>query len=341
MHDISDLVVAIAVGLFVLGSLAWILPRRWYGKAGASELVLRRVEAVSEWRRTLLQYAGAIGVAATLTFTVREYGAIQDRAVTDRLAKAIDHLSTKAPAGSPDSTGVPISVSRLGGIIELAQIARADPGQSCDTMDILEAYIRSEARTSEKSSDYYSQDLAQRRPDIQMAMIEVARLNSRGLLCGPNKEKRRPFLTNIDVVGGGFGGLDFSGAVFDGSWVDAHFVGANLSYSTFSGSYLARANLRNANLEGVVIYFPPGGLTDVDLRGANLRYSKLTGKDLFSGIRFDDHTNLNQAEIYVSDEEGAIGIRGISEGLLSGAYCFRYTGDPVECKVLKERHSDP
>ena len=264
----------------------------------------------NEARKTLTQIILGVFGLLVLFFTWRRVKA-GDKAVlvaeqghiTDRYTKAIEQLGKM-------ENGVPNIEVRLGGIYSLERIARDSPRDEPTIIEVLSAYVRRNAATSES---------ARPRTDIQAILAVLGRRSRRGhsedLPKGP------------DLTGSALNGADLEDANLEGAILSqaslklAVLVGANLRSATLhkadlESAVLIRANLASADLEAVHMQgsflleaiLEGACLYQADLRGAHLLQARLGGSVLVNAT-------LARASLVAAHLEGA----DLSEAHLEGA----------------------
>jgi hypothetical protein len=91
---------------------------------------------LDDYRKTIVQILGGIGLAFTLWFSWKTYRLSERGKITDRFAKAVELL------GSLNKTGDPAWEPRMGGVYALSEIARESPSDHYTIVEILSAYLR-------------------------------------------------------------------------------------------------------------------------------------------------------------------------------------------------------
>jgi hypothetical protein len=169
------LLASVAVLAVVLGS-ALVFPR-WLVQwgLGASPDTLDPpdlAKAINDVRTTLLQGIGGVVVLAGGIVAYRQLRVAQGGQITERLNKAIDHLSK-----GDEHT-------RLGGIYALERIANDSKDDREAIAEILTAYVRHHAKWKESSWSWplrqastteVLEGLRVRKPDVQAAMTVLGR----------------------------------------------------------------------------------------------------------------------------------------------------------------------
>jgi len=225
----------LALALF-LGGLLWFVPQL-QGEYFSQGVPPEKVPAlVNEYRRTLAQAIGGFGILLGLYFTWRTLQVNREGQITDRFTRAIDQLG----AGEEDN---PTLERRLGGIYALERIAKESKEDYWPIMEVLAAYVRSNASEAPKVPAG-STDVPPPRLDVQAVLTVIARLM-------PNR---------------GNGKRESDGRVID------------LHGTYLSGADLKNADLENANLEGA--HLKKANLSGANLLGANLSGADLSGADL-------------------------------------------------------------
>jgi len=174
-------------------------------------------KAENEARRTLIQLLGGLFFFAGLVFTWLQLQATQDRQITDRFSKAIEHLGDETLA------------VRLGGIYALERIARDSERDHWTTMEVLTAYVRGNSpralRVNVQTGEIERYSVLTTpgvKPDIQTILTVIGRRNTA-------HEQGQEYT------------LDLSGT---------YLITADLSGADFRGADLTRADLTRANLRG-------------------------------------------------------------------------------------------
>jgi hypothetical protein len=146
--------------------------------------------------------------------------------VTDRYTTAVAQISTPDPGHLE---------TRLGGIYGLERLAVDSPRDQPTIIEVLSAFIRTNAPTPAKGSGACPD-----RPvalDVQAALIVLGR-----------RDPVHDSTAQIDVSNTCLNGADLYGA----NLVNAHLNGANLNGANLNGAFLTNANLFGVDLDGTV-----------------------------------------------------------------------------------------
>jgi hypothetical protein len=226
-------------------------------------------QAINDVRTTLFQGIAGVAVLGTGIVAYRQLRVAQGGQITERLNKAIDHLSK----GDEHV--------RLGGIYALERIANDSRDDREAIAEILTAYVRQHAKWKKPSwswpprqaaSTEVLEGLRVRQPDVQAAMTVLGRRKM------PPGGAEPLLLFDVDLRQAGLRGGDLSKADLRG----AHLEGADLHSAHLEEADLRRAYLGLAKLQG-------GKLKAVDLCGAHLQGAKLQGAKL-EGAHADSTT---------------------------------------------------
>jgi uncharacterized protein YjbI with pentapeptide repeats len=250
-------------------------------------------------RTTGGQAIGGVAVLIGLFFAWRNLRVTQDNLtvaqdnlnlsaegqITDRFTRAIDQLG---------SAKLEI---RLGGIYALERIATDSRRDYLQIVEILTAFIRTNAPWPPKSSTVFPA----RSADVQ-AILKVLRRRSRTLESQPRYTLD---LSNTDLRG-----ADLAGA---------HFEDADLARTHFEGAVLEKAHFQNANFRGAcfgtngTLESPKTVCSEAHFEGADFRQA-----DLRNVIFQEAH--LEGARLHEADLTGAWLLRAHLEGAhLTGA----------------------
>jgi hypothetical protein len=213
----------------------------------------QRLQTEEDSRKSIMQMIGGIIFLVGLSFTYKNIQVLQDRHLTERFSKAIDHLGSEHTS------------LQLGGIYALERIAKDSPKDYETIMQVLSAFVRDKAKRIIKDGwdEYVDKDL----PIQIQSTLTVIERNNRSLsmtdLCFTNLSKAYLRRANLGEV---------------------NFRGTDLRNANLSGANLNRANLSQANLIGAkLVGTDLGGanLNEAKLGGADLRGANLSGADLF------------------------------------------------------------
>jgi Pentapeptide repeats (8 copies) len=286
--------IAILVAIVVL----WKVPRlqvrsyhRRYPDLSSGDLL----QGENDARATLAQVLGGALLLGGLYYTAETLALQQEGQLTDRISKAVEQLGSEK------------SDISLGGIYQLARIARDSDRDHWPMMQILMSYVERRAplpamgSTEIKSKcDPFDPYDSSGTPDYNLqAALEAIRTRD---TAKENRAERvsivhtdlrytdlsQADLTSARLVGNDMGYAHLVASVLDGS---------DLNHSLLNYSDLSNARLSNAHLEGAC-------LVRANLKGANLRGSNLTNADL-RGISFADGADFSAAVLKGVDITGA------------------------------------
>lgn len=241
-------VLASVVGLAALAGIilaTWKLPALLYGDVTEASADAR-LQATSGFRTALV--AGLAGLAALggLVMATRTYRLTQQGQITDRYSKAIEQLGS-------DKLDV-----RLGGIYALERIAADSRRDQTTVLQVLAAFIRSQAPWPPSQPGQYVEDapindvplLERRAPDVQAALTVLGRL-------GPASDSRQWLdLTHTDLRKAVLYRARLSRVWLADSQLQlsvlyrTNLKGASLSETNLRGARFVMAQLQNANLDG-------------------------------------------------------------------------------------------
>lgn len=211
---------------------------------------------LDDYRKTLAQIIGGIGLVFTLVFTWRTYRLSARSKITDRFAKAIELL------GALDKDGRPAWEPRAGAAFALGEIARESPADHEIVVEILTAYLRHYAHLPLKDlAAPPGQPKVWDRKEIQAILTVLGRRDT-------NREKDKPLIncTHLDLRA-------------------ANLHSAYLERLNLSRSNLAKANLYMANLDFSLLrecVLTGTNLMIADFGRSSLDGADLTGADLHS-----------------------------------------------------------
>lgn len=307
------LIVISIIAALVLLCLVIVLPAlqvRDLRKSGVPSTEIFKAE--NEARRTIAQIFGGIVILVGLYFTWQELVATrqtleltQQRQITERFAKAIEQLRN-------DKLEV-----RLGAIYSLERIARDSQIDRGPIINLLTAFVRQNAPSSEvervcgtsKASGVLPLFLLN--PPISEDIQAIMTVIGRRTWTFGNGEEYPIDLRHTDLRGARLSGANLKGALLihsnlEGAILDranleaANISGANLECvilnnshmagTILSGSGLFHAILSEANLRGA--RFDGTTLTQADLRGADLTDAKYLTPDQINRAFIDEKTKL-------------------------------------------------
>lgn len=248
--------------VLVASALIWlvlVLPQYLLDSRGVSLTPKERLDIEAGIRSTLVQILGGAVIVLGLYFTARGFHLTREGQITDRYAKAIEHL------GNSNAD------VRIGGLYSLARIARDSHVDAQMITEVLTSFVREHTRTGHrKPSD------AKVEADVQAALSVLATRPNAG-----RERKRLDFyhsgLNDADLRSG-----DFRKAMFDYSRLDgaifagARLDGADLSFCTAKGAAFTTSTARGAhfvNAKYINGWFLSVDLTDSDFYGCDLTAS--------------------------------------------------------------------
>lgn len=253
-------VILIAVVASALIWLVLVLPQRLLDSRHLNLTLKDQLDVEAGIRSTLVQLLGGAVVVFGLYFTARGFHLTREGHITDRYAKAIEHL------GSSNAD------VRIGGIYSLARIARDSHVDAQMIIEVLTAFVREHTRTGHrKPSD------AKIEADVQTAISVLA--------TRPNihREQQPLDFYHSGLNDANFRHGDFRKAMFYYSRLDgALFAGAKLddaalSFCTAQSAAFTSSTARGAhfvNAKYINGWFLAADLTDCDFYGCDL-----TGSD--------------------------------------------------------------
>jgi Pentapeptide repeats (8 copies) len=258
---VACLAAAVVVALFAWAfySLPHELVQRGAGPTALSEKDLLRAQ--SDVRTAAIQALGGLAVILGAVLTARSALATirqtREGQITDRFAAAIGHFACDD------------QVKKLGGIHELARVARQSKLDHWPAMEVLTAYLRSD-HPADTSDETPMEDDA---PPTIRAIAAVLRER--------DATREQPDLgQRLDLFK-----VDLRKARLEG----ADLEGANLAECDLRGAFLSRAKLSGACLEGA------------DLRGAVVSGADFSGASLIGadakGVAFDGKADLRGGKL--------------------------------------------
>jgi len=312
----------IAVGgialLTLLGALIVYVPPVVLGVNQLSKVAsldaADQVKAVSDLRTAFLQGLAGIGLAATVYFSARTLQLNRRGQVTDRFTKAIEQLGSDA-----------LDV-RLGGIYALEQIARDSRELHGAIVEILAAFLREHAR----SSDSGRKSPPPARADFQAVATVLGRRKVECDVPGQHLDLSGVTLASCNFVRAHLEGADFTNAHLEGAdFTDADLHGdAHLHGTDFTEAHLEGAKFGDADLHGDAD--PDGAFLGAIFTAAHLERAYFASAHLerayFRGA------DLQQANFVNAHVEGAY----FASAHLEGA---NFTGaDGLTLAQLQEGH---
>jgi hypothetical protein len=231
-------------------------------------LVIEKDKAImqSTAHLNLLQALGGALILFSAYVGWRNLGVAENKQVTERFAKAIEHLGNNEPAIC------------LGGVYTLEQIA-ADSYTKYHRVftEIISAFIREKSLLPgvPRSITYIAFNvLGRRKIDPFDHVIDLSLTDLSGIIS-----------SNTRFTRANFNQANFSNSSINRIW----FKAANLSKVNFSNSTISNVNFANANLTNAI--FKNAIFDMVNLEGADLTGSDLTEQQLHKSI-FDKKTKL-------------------------------------------------
>jgi Pentapeptide repeats (8 copies) len=255
--------VGVAVAAAVVALLVWAfygLPHELIHRgSGASALKQKDLLAAqNDVRTAAIQALGGLAVIVGTVLTARAaFGTIRqtrDGQLTDRFSAALVHLASDKV------------IEQLGGINELARVARESPLDHWPVMEVLMAFLR----------ECYPADAAPMAGDAPPPVRAIA-----AVLRERNVAHERPELgQRIDLFK-----VDLRKARLDG--VDLRY--ANLVECDLRGAFLSGANLADTSLDSA-------DLRGAQVTGIDFRHAGLIGADA-RGVVFDGGADLREARV--------------------------------------------
>jgi uncharacterized protein YjbI with pentapeptide repeats len=289
---------------------------------------------------TLIQVLGGLILSVTAYIGYLNFKVGEDKQVTERFSKAIDHLGS-----------IEVNV-RLGGIYSLEQIAIDSPKYHWTVVEILSAFIREKCPIEESFSN---PNESQVEPDKESSNIEQpstynkiekvgADVQAALTVIGRRKVAQDPNGKHIDLRKVNLAGVEMQNAKLSGvnfifsDLSNADFRRADLSNAFLDGTHLCDSNLSHANLSGASLHCYPDTngnilytcLSSANLISANLSKANLCGANLnfamLNGTNFSD-AELNQVNL----DHAHLGSIKFNNILLKGT---DFTGATLSCTIL-------
>jgi hypothetical protein len=284
VFGVVALLVVVVVLLFLL--LNWYVAPAEPGASVRKDLVL-----------AVAQILGGTALLSGLYFTWRTLQVNREGQITERFTRAIDQLGKV-------EDGQKLFEIRVGGIYALERIARESEEDYWPIMEILTAYVRSNAPWPPEVGQESTEDATDEQrvvegsggdsettepsaldPDIQ-AIMTILRRRSRSYY---GKGEPEPLdLSDTNLSGTNLSGANLSGANLSG----ANLSGARLFKAVLHGADFSRTNLSGAHLSGARFF-------EAILWRANLWSADLSEADL-SGA-YLSRTNLSEADLRGAD----------------------------------------
>jgi hypothetical protein len=256
------------------------------------ELEDARLKQRNDVRTTLLQGLAGGFVAVGLSLTWRQIRVNQEGQITERFAKAIDHVGS-------DKLDL-----RLGGIYALERIAKNSNDDRDTIAEVLTAFVRQRSPWPPSQPGQYIKDapieddlkkeLRVRAPDVQAALSVLGR---RTLPIGPSQ---RLDLSATDLRGADLTDARLQKALLERSRLQeadlrgAQLQGARLRGARLQGASLIDAQLQKAYLVGAQL--EEAKLRRAQLQGAVLGNARLKGAQLFGAQLQEAHVSNAQLQ---------------------------------------------
>ncbi|HEX9118177.1 MAG TPA: pentapeptide repeat-containing protein [Anaerolineae bacterium] len=203
--------------------------------------------------------------------------------ITERFGRAIDQLGS-------DKLDV-----RLGGIYALERLMRDSPHDEFNLIEVLSAFIRGHAGTTERPTRHDNLAMPSRlrlSTDVQAALTVLGRR--------PNAADYHNIdLSDADIFGADLAFSNLTYVHFHGADLRrADLVGVDLAHADLTGTDLVGADLSTSHLDHANLaraLLTRADLFAADLRGANLDRANLAGADLTDANL--SHANLADADL--------------------------------------------
>jgi uncharacterized protein YjbI with pentapeptide repeats len=214
--------------------------------------------------------------------------------IEERIFKATNQLNPERPV-----------FSRISGIQALGEIAKDSPRYHWQIMEVLAAFVRTNAPRKEEGEEERSPKISD---DIQAALTVIGRSDPEK---DPPKKtdssKKRLNLSNIDIRGAILNEANLHRVIL---------TKANLQDVNFDRAYLQEAILKETNLKKASFYNTK--LQETDLRKANLQEVCFLGADLQGA--FLSATNMQGVNLQGATLKGAsLSIANLEGASLHGA----------------------
>jgi len=223
--------------------------------------------------------------------------------IEDRIFKATNQLNPERPV-----------FSRISGIQALGEIAKDSPRYHWQIMEVLAAFVRTNAPRKEEGEEERSLKLHE---DIQAALTVIGGRDLQKNLLNHCLNLSYTNIKMADLTEAKLQGINFFGAnLQDAKLFKANLERANLRQAKLQDAVLGIANLREAilfraNLERA--FLCQAKLPDTDLTEANLERTNFGGANLYRAILF--RANLERANLRGAILQEAV----FSEAKLQGA----------------------
>ncbi len=275
--------------------------------------------SVAEDTRNLgLAAAAIIGVPFLIWRSIvaqKQVDIAEQGQITDRINKAIEGLGTEKTVkrqrrnnkgellyqNKDDNSGLdykkpimeeitaPNLEVRIGSIFALERLSNDSLRDHIQIMEVLCAYVRENAKTSELIESEKIDKKPSLRFDIQTALTVLGRRSDERIKHEWSQRFRLNF-NETDLSGADLCKSNFSGALFEGCKMEfTNFERAKLNGSSFRKSILNHSNFGQADLSGACLKqaklkYPPSpfGSSSLSLGFAELRGVDLSGADLAS-----------------------------------------------------------
>jgi len=265
---------------------------------------------IDEYRKTVSQAIAGLGFLGTLWISVLTLRANQRARVTERFAKALDHLGAVRSEGENAASEV-----RIGAVSELEGVGEESPREQRMIRSSFIAYLRHYAN--------WSSAVGKGSPAMWKMKETQAMMSVLGRWGLPAETKADYRLADVDfrhlhlLPQANLANFIIAKSHFDHAVLEGvSFRNADLTQTVFSGARLAGADFRGANLSecvfvgkvssGSAVYwglkndkgqFLWGGCSrDADLKGADMRgvdlsSTRMTQKQ-YESVTRDSHTRL-------------------------------------------------
>ncbi len=251
------------------------------------------VTQINDYRRTIAQIIGGIGLLIGLWLTWRRIRATernvevaQEGQITERFTRAVEQLGNEN-----------LDV-RLGGIYALERIAKDSKKDHPQIMEILTAFVREHAPLKKIKSDGKGESSRSSiKTDVQAVLIVIGRRN-----VDYDREGQRLDLSDTNLYRANLRGANLQGALLIGSNLqEAMLHKANLNTAELDEATLMKANLREANLQEAELH-------QVNLKGSilietNLKKTSLTKANLQDSVLIE--ANLQKAKLHLANLQDA------------------------------------